>query len=123
MKVCFIINNRGKPQRDKIEFELDVYNIQNLYLIDFLSPYTIPEDVIFVITKNYPLSFVPVTTKYLLEAGMFEDGSLFDKNYRVAENATYITINKENEGELYNLAPSSSPILKVPKVKIKVKSS
>jgi hypothetical protein len=90
MRLCIIYNNLGQEYKDKLEFELDfLYNYDSHYIIDYLSSFSVNKDKILIVTKDYVLDLIPVTTDYLIDVMMYEYGELFSERYMIARaNAT-----------------------------------
>ncbi|MBW2981884.1 hypothetical protein KY343_03320 [Candidatus Woesearchaeota archaeon] len=94
LRLCIIYNNIGKDQKEKIEFEANfMYNEEEHYIIDYLSPYSVNSDKILIVTRDYVLENVPITSDYTIGVKMFLKGDLFSQNYSIAEADTVIFLN------------------------------
>lgn len=94
MTICIIVNNLGSGERDKAEFELELYDREKAYLADYLSSYTIENDSIFLLKKSYLLSYIPKTGVYPLNATLYEDGALFSDVYSTGSDSTGVLLSK-----------------------------
>ncbi len=85
LRTCIVIGNQGKPSRDKLEIELEVYDQQKDEIVDFFSPVKVQRDQNVMKIVDYPLDSLPAPKIYRIRANMYENGSLFSSGYHVAE--------------------------------------
>jgi hypothetical protein len=85
LRACVVVDNQGKPARDKLEIELEVYDQKKDEIIDLLSPVRVAADQTLLQVRDYPLSEIPTPKLYHVRANMYENGSLFQQGYHVAE--------------------------------------
>jgi len=94
MRLCIIYNNVGKEAKEKLEFEIDfMYNQEESYIIDLLSPFSVKENKILIVTRDYVLENIPETTDYTIDVIMYQRGTLFTERYLAAKASTKVLLN------------------------------
>jgi hypothetical protein len=86
LRACVVVDNKGKPARDKIEVELEVYDQNKDLIIDLLSPLRVGADKTLLTASDYSLRNLETSKVYRVRANMYENGSIFGKGYHVAES-------------------------------------
>ncbi len=94
IKVCFIIDNKGNDERNKVEIEIGVYEEEIAVLLDYITNIDVESDEIFIKTKEYELSYIPETKSYTLRADLYEKGKLFSSEYKIADSETQVELQK-----------------------------
>jgi len=107
MGTCIIYNNAGNEKKDKLEFEFGIL-YEEYYILDYFSPYSVDEDKILVVTRDYSLIDIPVTGNYVVDVKMYRKGSLFSEKYLIVEDSNKVFLNGfiedrilKGEGERY----------------------
>ncbi|MBW2966599.1 hypothetical protein KY342_05835 [Candidatus Woesearchaeota archaeon] len=101
MRLCIIYNNIGKDSKEQLEFEINfVYEEEEPYIIDYLSPYSVDKDKILIVTRDYVLNDIPVTTDYIIDVALFGRGDLFSEKYLITETSTEVFLNGITEDEI-----------------------
>jgi hypothetical protein len=96
LRACIVIDNKGRPARDKLEVELEVYDQKKDDIVDLLSPVRVAAGQTLLTVRDYPLSEIPVPKLYHVRANMYENGSLFEAAYHVAETRSTVDLTNVN---------------------------
>jgi hypothetical protein len=96
LRACIVIDNKGRPARDKLEVELEVYDQKKDEIVDLLSPVRVAAGQTLLTVRDYPLSEIPVPKLYHVRANMYENGSLFEAAYHVAETRSTVDLTNVN---------------------------
>jgi hypothetical protein len=108
MRLCLVYNNLGKESKDQLEFEINfVYDKEEPYIIDYLSPYSVGSDKILIVTRDYVLNNIPVTSEYGIDAALFGRGDLFSDKYLITESSIEIFLNGIIEEEILQAVNTS----------------
>jgi hypothetical protein len=93
MRLCIIYNNLNQEMKDKIEFEVNFLYEKEAYIIDYLSSFSVNQDKILIVTRDYVLDDIPITADYNINVKMYGQGVLFSGIYLIAEETAKVTLN------------------------------
>ena len=101
MKVCFFVNNLydNKP-RTKLEAEFELFDRKKDVIIDLINLGIAQPNEVLIYPKEYKIRFLPRAKEYYVRAGLFEQGKLFTKGYRVAKTYNEVDLSEINIYEL-----------------------
>jgi len=94
MRLCIIYSNINEESKEQLEFEINfLYEQDSDYIIDYLSPYSVSKDKILIVTRDYVLDNIPVTTYYTIDVKAYSYGDLFSDKYLEHEADTEVFLN------------------------------
>ena len=92
MRSCIISNNINKPKKDKIDIGINLIYCDESYIFDFLPPYSVSENKLLVIIREYIFKNIPLTSDYLLSATEF-GRDIFSNKYLIEKANNKIKLN------------------------------
>lgn len=77
IKMCFVVNNKGKEARNKLEMQFGIFDKKDEIFLDYFTDLKVPSDEIFIKQKEYYLDYIPETKIYVLKSDYYENGNIF----------------------------------------------